>query len=186
MLLTHKETGHLDGDTLSLESTEASSRTESEIYSTTHNNIDANFSQIEKALTKEEREQKAQDEELHELARRVTRQSHASIYEKNPFESDEESILNPNSPNFQPRAFTKSMLNLQARDPEKWKQRTAGFSFKDLNVYGFGSATDYQKTVVCFYAVVDFSFVVNTGREILYFRPLAWPGNFLAKESLER
>lgn len=39
------------------------------------------------------------------------------------------------------------MLNLQARDPEKWKLRTAGFAFKDLNVYGFGSATDYQKSV---------------------------------------
>jgi hypothetical protein len=39
------------------------------------------------------------------------------------------------------------MLNLQARDPEKWKLRTAGFAFNDLNVYGFGSATDYQKSV---------------------------------------
>ncbi|KAL5345028.1 Multidrug resistance protein [Pseudogymnoascus australis] len=65
-------------------------------------------------------------------------------YDKNPFESDEESILNPNSPNFQPRAFTKSVLNLQARDPEKWKQRTAGFAFKDLNgnvlLQAFGKA----------------------------------------------
>jgi hypothetical protein len=75
------------------------------------------------------------------------------VYEKNPFEADEDSVLNPNSPNFQPKAFAKSLLNLQARDPEKWKLRTAGFAFKDLNVYGFGSATDYQKTVVCCHAV---------------------------------
>ncbi|KFY20922.1 hypothetical protein V491_03314 [Pseudogymnoascus sp. VKM F-3775] len=140
-------TRHLDGDTLSFESTAAPSRTESERYPTAQSHIDTNFSQLEKTLTKQEREEKAQDEELHELARRFTRQSRASVYDKNPFESDEDSILNPNSPNFQPRAFTKSVLNLQARDPEKWKQRTAGFAFKDLNVYGFGSATDYQKTV---------------------------------------
>ncbi|KFY27828.1 hypothetical protein V493_03280 [Pseudogymnoascus sp. VKM F-4281 (FW-2241)] len=145
--LTHEETGNLDGDTLSFESTAAPSRTESERYPTAQSHIDTNFSQLEKTLTKQEREEKAQDEELHELARRFTRQSRASVYDKNPFESDEDSILNPNSPNFQPRAFTKSMLNLQARDPEKWKQRTAGFAFKDLNVYGFGSGTDYQKTV---------------------------------------
>lgn len=163
ILVTHEETGNLDGDTLSFESTAAPSRTESERYPTAQSNIDTNFSQLEKTLTKQEKEEKAQDEELHELARRFTRQSRVSVYDKNPFESDEDSILNPNSPNFQPRAFTKSMINLQARDPEKWKQRTAGFAFKDLNVFGFGSATDYQDTVVCYYhAVANFSMAANS------------------------
>jgi len=96
------------------------------------------------------------------LARRLTVQSHLSAYERNPFEADEDSILNPNSPNFQPRAFAKSLLNLQARDPEKWKQRTAGFAFKDLNVYGFGSATDYQKTVVCYRGVAALRMVTDS------------------------
>ncbi|KFY53333.1 hypothetical protein V496_07698 [Pseudogymnoascus sp. VKM F-4515 (FW-2607)] len=145
--LTHGETGNLDGDTLSFESTAAPSRTDNENNSTSPNHIDLHFSELEKTLTKQEKEEKAQDEELHALARRITMQSRASVYEANPFDADENSILNPNSPNFQPKAFTKSMLNLQARDPEKWKQRTAGFAFRDLSVYGFGSATDYQKTV---------------------------------------
>lgn len=164
ILVTHEEeTGNLDGDTLSFESTAAPSRPESERYPTSQSHIDNDFSQLEKTLTKQEREEKAQDEELHDLARRFTRQSRASVYDKNPFESDEDSILNPNSPNFQPRAFTKSVLNLQARDAKKWKQRTAGFAFKDLNVYGFGSGTDYQKTVVCYYhAVTNFSMAANS------------------------
>ncbi|TVY89849.1 ZEB2-regulated ABC transporter [Lachnellula willkommii] len=92
-------------------------------------------------------EQDQRDRNVHALARRYTSRSTQSAYEKNPFEADENSILNPNSPKFSSRAFAKSLLNLQARDPEKWKQRTAGFSFRELDVYGFGSATDYQKTV---------------------------------------
>jgi len=94
-------------------------------------------------------EEKRRGEEVHQLARRMTEQSHHSAYTKNPFESKEDPHLDPSSAEFKPRAFAKSLLNLTARDPEKWKQRTAGFAFKDLHVYGFGSATDYQKTVVC-------------------------------------
>ncbi|TVY36200.1 ZEB2-regulated ABC transporter [Lachnellula subtilissima] len=92
-------------------------------------------------------EQDERDRNVHALARRYTTRSTHSATEGNPFEADENSPLNPNSPKFSSRAFAKSLLNLEARDPEKWKQRTAGFSFKDLDVYGFGSATDYQKTV---------------------------------------
>ncbi|TVY38692.1 ZEB2-regulated ABC transporter [Lachnellula occidentalis] len=92
-------------------------------------------------------EQDKRDQDVHALARRYTTKSTNSAYEGNPFEADENSPLNPNSPKFSSRAFAKSLLNMCARDPEKWKQRTAGFSFKDLDVYGFGSTTDYQKTV---------------------------------------
>jgi hypothetical protein len=99
--------------------------------------------------THDEIEEKRRGEEIHKLARKYSTQSHQSIYEKNPFKDSADSILDPTSPNFKPRAFAKSLLNLQSRDPEKWKQRTAGLAFKDLNVFGFGSATDYQKSVVC-------------------------------------
>lgn len=104
---------------------------------------------LERSMSRDDIEEKRRDDEVLKLARKYTTQSHHSVYDKNPFEADKDSPLNPASPNFSPRAFAKSLLNLQARDPEKWKQRTAGFSFKDLNVYGFGSATDYQKSVVC-------------------------------------
>jgi hypothetical protein len=39
------------------------------------------------------------------------------------------------------------MLALQSRDPERYPTRIAGVSFTNLNVHGFGSPTDYQKTV---------------------------------------
>lgn len=102
---------------------------------------------LTRALSREEIEENRRDEEVHQLARRYTTKSHHSVYDDDPFNPKEGSPLDPASENFSPRAYAKSLLNLQARDPEKWKQRTAGFAFKDLNVYGFGSATDYQKSV---------------------------------------
>lgn len=86
------------------------------------------------------------EDEVHQLAKRYTTQSQHSSYTKNPFDGQDPS-LDPNSPQFKPRAFAKSLLHLTSQDPEKWKTRTAGFAFKDLSVYGFGSATDYQKSV---------------------------------------
>ncbi len=104
---------------------------------------------LSRVQTVDEIEEKRRDAEVHNLARRMTAQSQQSVYHSNPFESKEaHPELDPLSPEFKPRAFAKSMLNMTSRDPEKWKQRTSGFAFKDLNVYGFGSATDYQKTVV--------------------------------------
>lgn len=109
---------------------------------------DSDGTTLTRQQTLDQIENQRRDDEVHELARKFTTQSHQSVYHENPFESPEDSKLNPNSPNFSPRAFSKSLLNLQARDPEKWKQRTAGFAYRDLNVYGFGSETDYQKSVV--------------------------------------
>lgn len=106
---------------------------------------------LTRKITQQEREDNKRDQNVHELARQYTSKSTASAYEKDPFEADEDSVLNPHSSRFSPRAFAKSLLNLTARDPEKWKQRTAGFAFKDLSVFGFGSSTDYQKTVVCWF-----------------------------------
>jgi hypothetical protein len=108
---------------------------------------------LHRTKTQEQIDEEKRDEEITHLARRYTSQSYHSAYTKNPFEERERedwenSVLNPASSNFKPRAFAKSLLNLEARDPEKWKQRTAGFAFKDLSVFGFGSGTDYQKDVV--------------------------------------
>jgi ATP-binding cassette subfamily G (WHITE) protein 2 (PDR) len=102
------------------------------------------------SLSRTRTQEEKRDDELHELARRYTSQSAPSTYTKNPFDAgqDADSVLNPHSANFSPRAFAKSLLNLQARDPEKWQGRTAGFAFRGLSVYGFGSDTDYQKDVV--------------------------------------
>jgi len=85
------------------------------------------------------------DEKVHELARRLTEQS-VSIGQ-NPFDAPAGSALDPHSENFSPRSWAKALLHLQSRDPEKYPRRTAGVAFQNLSVHGFGSATDYQKTV---------------------------------------
>ena len=86
-----------------------------------------------------------EDKEVKKLARQLTEQSITN--EQSPFEPLQGSKLDPKSENFSARAWAKSLLQLQSRDPEKYPTRTAGIAFRNLSVHGFGSATDYQKTV---------------------------------------
>jgi ATP-binding cassette subfamily G (WHITE) protein 2 (PDR) len=98
--------------------------------------------------TPEEAEETARREEaVHQLARRLTSQSHHSTANQNPFNAPPGSALDPNGENFNARAWTKAMLNLQQEDENAGPTRTAGVSFRNLNVHGFGADTDYQKSV---------------------------------------
>jgi len=72
------------------------------------------------------------------LARRLTSQSHSGAVDQNPFNAAPNSSLDPNGNNFNARAWTKAMLNLQLEDEHAAPPRTAGVSFKNLNVHGFG------------------------------------------------
>jgi ATP-binding cassette, subfamily G (WHITE), member 2, PDR len=85
------------------------------------------------------------------LARQMSRASTASRYDAeplNPFRDDKsDPQLDPNSDEFSAQEWVKSMLAIQSRDPERYPKRTAGVSFTNLNVHGYGSPTDYQKTV---------------------------------------
>lgn len=89
--------------------------------------------------------------EVSRLARQLTRQStHFSTNGDlpNPFlHPDQDPTLNPNSPEFSPRRWVKTLLAIQSRDPERYPRRTAGVAFRNLSVHGFGSPTDYQKDV---------------------------------------
>ena len=90
------------------------------------------------------------DEQVTELARKLTREStrFSTIEGENTFlETKEESTLNPASPNFKARNWMKNLLSITSRDPERYPQRQAGVSFRNLSVHGFGSPTDYQKDV---------------------------------------
>ncbi|KAH7380815.1 BcATRO, ABC transporter [Cadophora sp. MPI-SDFR-AT-0126] len=86
------------------------------------------------------------DAEITELARKFTGQSGDHVLQ-NPFQAQPDSVLDPKSPNFKPRAWAEALVHLKSRDPEKFPQRSAGISFRNLNVYGFGSTRDYQKSV---------------------------------------
>ncbi|KAF2744039.1 hypothetical protein M011DRAFT_409396 [Sporormia fimetaria CBS 119925] len=87
------------------------------------------------------------EEEVHQLARRYTTQSHYSTTGQNVFDATPDSALDPNGKNFNARAWCKAMLHMQTEDENAHAPRTAGISFRDLNVHGFGSTTDYQKSV---------------------------------------
>jgi ATPase subunit of ABC transporter with duplicated ATPase domains len=86
------------------------------------------------------------EEEVHQLARRYTTQSHYSTTGQNVFSATPGSALDPNGENFNARAWCKAMLHMQTEDENAHPPRTTGLAFRDLNVHGFGSATDYQKS----------------------------------------
>ncbi|CAK5272262.1 unnamed protein product [Mycena citricolor] len=66
----------------------------------------------------------------------------------NPFDPHNgDETLDPTSEKFDIQAWLKSVMLIVSRDPENYPTRTAGVSFRDLNVHGVGSPTDYQKTV---------------------------------------
>ncbi|KAK7408022.1 Multidrug resistance protein [Neonectria punicea] len=55
--------------------------------------------------------------------------------------------LNPNSPAFNARKWAKAFYELRTDTSEGNPLRTTGVAFKNLNVFGFGSDTDFQKSV---------------------------------------
>ncbi|KAH6633454.1 ABC transporter CDR4 [Boeremia exigua] len=96
----------------------------------------------------DEEETARREREVLQLARRFTTQSHQSAsHHQNPFEATPGSSLDPSGENFNARAWTKAMMNLQLSDSNAPPPRQAGVSFRDLNVHGFGADTDYQKSV---------------------------------------
>lgn len=96
----------------------------------------------------DEADEAERDAEITALARKLTVQSRVQDQSHdNPFNAPPGSKLDANSENFQPRAWAEALLHLKSRDPETHPNRTAGISFRNLNVHGFGNLTDYQKSV---------------------------------------
>lgn len=55
--------------------------------------------------------------------------------------------LDPHDSRFSVRTWLRTMLAITTRDPTRYPKRTAGVSFRNVNVYGYGSAADYQADV---------------------------------------
>jgi ATPase subunit of ABC transporter with duplicated ATPase domains len=85
--------------------------------------------------------------EVHQLARQFTKQSTYSTAGQNPFAAEIGSALDPNGEHFNARAWCKAMLQIHTEDKQAHPLRTLGVAFSNLNVHGFGSDTDYQKSV---------------------------------------
>lgn len=63
----------------------------------------------------------------------------------NPFNGSADPALDPKSGKFNATKWVKTLIGISSRDPERYPKRTAGISYKNLNVHGFGNPTDYRK-----------------------------------------
>ncbi|KAF6821985.1 ABC multidrug transporter [Colletotrichum musicola] len=84
--------------------------------------------------------------EVQHLARRLTMQSTGTA-PGSLFPVPPEGPLNPESEHFNARQWARAYYNARTDASEGNTPKTTGIAFKDLNVYGFGSSTDYQKSV---------------------------------------
>ena len=96
-----------------------------------------------------------QEREVADLARLmsdISRRSCAFVApgdgRTNPFVNPEvDPEVNPNDDSFNVRKWLKTMLHIASRDPDRYSRRTAGVSFHNLSVHGFGTTADYQANV---------------------------------------
>jgi ATP-binding cassette subfamily G (WHITE) protein 2 (PDR) len=83
------------------------------------------------------------DTDIVHLARRISAES-AHLDYTSPFQAAEGGPLDPNSEHFDSKAWAKQFYNtLYASDPV----RVMGVAYESLNVFGYGSDTDFQNTV---------------------------------------
>lgn len=127
--------------------------TKTESTFTTDGRNDENFASSAVSIDKDEvNEESAVKAEMirrssvvQTLARSYSRTSAAGARGRNPFFAEENSPLNPSSPNFSAREWAKAIVELVSQDNKSF--RSSGVCFQNLNVHGFGAATDYQKDV---------------------------------------
>jgi hypothetical protein len=94
-------------------------------------------------------EDERREKQIQGLARKMTQ--HSSHYgdgdDVNPFDAPAGSRYDPSSPSFNAKAWVRRAMDFHRADPQAGPPRTAGIAFRNLNVFGYGSATDYQKSV---------------------------------------
>ncbi|GKT90617.1 ABC-2 type transporter [Colletotrichum tofieldiae] len=90
-----------------------------------------------------ERENRMNDEIL-QLARRYTTQSH---HQGSLFPIPVGGPLDPDGANFNAKKWAKAFYSLRNNITDGTPPRTACVAFRHLSVYGFGTSTDYQKSV---------------------------------------
>ncbi|KAF9776373.1 hypothetical protein IL306_005456 [Fusarium sp. DS 682] len=86
--------------------------------------------------------------EIEQLARQLTRASTTVDAEIHPLNPQPGSRLDPNSTNFDARAWVKSFVKLIESDPNSAPPRSLGVAFRNLDVFGWGSGSQHQKRVV--------------------------------------
>jgi ABC-type multidrug transport system ATPase subunit len=93
------------------------------------------------------RDDEDENKEIRHLARQYSRASGTEPL-FHPFDaSGAGSEIDPNSDNFNGRAWTKAMLRLQKQSGQENVGRTAGVAFRNLSAFGYTKGSDFQKTV---------------------------------------
>lgn len=85
------------------------------------------------------------DDQINELARRVTSMSVAGGGHILPKPTDD--VLDPNSRDFDTKKWLRTFYNNQTAALNGRPPNSAGFAFKDLNVFGQKAVAEHQKTV---------------------------------------
>ncbi|KAG0161728.1 hypothetical protein PDIDSM_1159 [Penicillium digitatum] len=62
----------------------------------------------------------------------------------NAFLDSSDPEADPKSDQFKSRKWVKNIIQMTSRDPDRYPRRTTGVSFRNLNVFGYGTAADYQ------------------------------------------
>lgn len=90
------------------------------------------------------------DRTIHRLASRVSRHTMSSDVTR-PYNAIFHPLpgsdLDPQSSSFDTRAWVEALVRYESEDLETGRRRKSGVSFRNLDVYGFGMSTDYQKSV---------------------------------------
>jgi ABC-type glutathione transport system ATPase component len=88
------------------------------------------------------------NKEIGDLARQLSRVSTTADAELHAFSPQPGTKLDPNSTNFDPRAWVKAFVKLVESEDGSAPPRSLGVAFKNLNVFGWGSGAEHQKTFV--------------------------------------
>ncbi|KAL2689041.1 hypothetical protein Neosp_003092 [[Neocosmospora] mangrovei] len=86
--------------------------------------------------------------EIEALARQLTRASTTVGAELHAFCPQPGTRLDPGSPNFDARAWVKAFVKLDESEDGSAPPRSLGVAFRDLNVFGWGTGAEHQKSVV--------------------------------------
>lgn len=91
--------------------------------------------------------ERPEGDDLGQFARQLTRASNTIGNEVKAYDPELGSRLDPKSPAFDARAWTKTLVRLSETDPQAAPLRFLGVAFKNLSAYGWSTGTESQPTV---------------------------------------
>ncbi|KAK7421617.1 hypothetical protein QQX98_002084 [Neonectria punicea] len=138
-----------NGNRIEADSTLSSdSRASSKGNETACDNSSAKENEIADDKTRSDAPQPEMNTQIEELARQLTRASAQFDTELHAFSPRPGTHLDPGSTNFDARAWVKALINLTESDPDSAPPRSLGVAFQKLDVFGWGTGAEHQKSVL--------------------------------------